>query len=62
LFAGSLIGSIAETQEMLDFRAEHGIVADLEMIHVQQIDQAYERMQRSDVKHRSMLDNSTLSA
>lgn len=60
--AGSLIGGIAETQEMLDFCAEHGIVADVEMIRIQQIDEAYDRMQRSDVKYRFVIDNSTLSA
>ncbi|HEV2539212.1 MAG TPA: NAD(P)-dependent alcohol dehydrogenase [Frateuria sp.] len=58
--AGSLIGGIAETQEMLDFCAEHGIVADIEMIPVQQIDEAYDRMQRSDVKYRFVIDNASL--
>jgi uncharacterized zinc-type alcohol dehydrogenase-like protein len=47
--AGSLIGGIAETQEMLDFCASRGVVADIEMIRIQQIDAAYDRMQRSDV-------------
>ncbi|WP_156679680.1 NAD(P)-dependent alcohol dehydrogenase [Sphingomonas profundi] len=60
--AGSLIGGIAETQEMLDFCAEHGIVADIEMIAIQQIDEAYDRMQRSDVKYRFVIDNATLAA
>jgi uncharacterized zinc-type alcohol dehydrogenase-like protein len=60
--AGSLIGGIAETQEMLDFCAEHGIVAEVEMIRIQQIDEAYDRMQRSDVKYRFVIDNSTLAA
>jgi uncharacterized zinc-type alcohol dehydrogenase-like protein len=59
--AGSLIGGIAETQEMLDFCAEHGIVADIEMIPIQEIDEAYDRMQRSDVKYRFVIDNSTLA-
>jgi uncharacterized zinc-type alcohol dehydrogenase-like protein len=58
--AGSLIGGIAETQEMLDFCAEHGIVSDIEMIPIQQIDQAYERMLRSDVKYRFVIDSATL--
>ena len=58
--AGSLIGGIAETQEMLDFCAEHGIVADIEMIPIQQIDEAYERMLRSDVKYRFVIDSATL--
>jgi uncharacterized zinc-type alcohol dehydrogenase-like protein len=60
--AGSLIGGIAETQEMLDFCAENGIVSDIEMITAQQIDEAYERMQKSDVKYRFVIDNATLAA
>jgi uncharacterized zinc-type alcohol dehydrogenase-like protein len=60
--AGSLIGGIAETQEMLDFCAEHGIVSDIELIRAQDIEQAYERMQRSDVKYRFVIDNSTLAS
>ena len=58
--AGSLIGGIAETQEMLDFCAQHGILADVEMIRIEQIDEAYDRMQRSDVKYRFVIDNATL--
>ena len=58
--AGSLIGGIAETQEMLDFCAEHGIVADIEMIAAQDIDKAYDRMVRSDVKYRFVIDSATL--
>jgi uncharacterized zinc-type alcohol dehydrogenase-like protein len=58
--AGSLIGGIPETQEMLDFCAEHGIVADIEMIPIQKIDDAYERMLKSDVKYRFVIDNQTL--
>ncbi|UHQ19013.1 NAD(P)-dependent alcohol dehydrogenase [Lysobacter sp. KIS68-7] len=58
--AGSLIGGIAETQEMLDFCAERGIVADIELIPIQQIEQAYDRMQRGDVKYRFVIDNATL--
>ena len=61
-FAGSMIGGIALTQEMLDFCAEHGIVADIELIRIQQIDEAYDRMQRSDVKYRFVIDNATLAA
>lgn len=60
--AGSLIGGIAETQEMLDFCAEHGIVSDIEMVTAQQIDEAYERMLKSDVKYRFVIDNATMSA
>ena len=58
--AGSLIGGIRETQEMLDFCAEHGIVSDIEMIRMQQIDDAYERMLRSDVKYRFVIDMASL--
>lgn len=60
--AGSLIGGVAETQEMLDFCARHGVVADIEMIPIQQIDEAYDRMQRSDVKYRFVIDTATLDA
>ncbi len=59
--AGSLIGGIAETQEMLDFCADKGIVADIEMIPMQQIDEAYDRMVKSDVKYRFVIDNATLA-
>ncbi|MDE0855855.1 MAG: NAD(P)-dependent alcohol dehydrogenase, partial [Nevskia sp.] len=58
--AGSLIGGIRETQEMLDYCAEHGIVSDIEMIPMQQINQAYERMLKSDVKYRFVIDIATL--
>lgn len=58
--AGSLIGGIKETQEMLDFCAEHDIVADIEMINADEIDNAYERMTRSDVKYRFVIDNATM--
>ena len=60
-FAGSLIGGIAETQEMLDFCAEHNITADVEVIPIQKINEAYERMLRSDVKYRFSIDMSSLS-
>lgn len=59
--AGSLIGGLAETQEMLDFCAEKGIVADIEMIPIHKIDEAYDRMQRSDVKYRFVIDNASLA-
>lgn len=58
--AGSLIGGIAETQEMLDFCAQHGITADIEMIRGDQIDAAYDRMVKSDVKYRFVIDCATL--
>lgn len=60
--AGSMIGGIPETQEMLDFCAEHGIVADIEMIRADQINDAYERMLKGDVKYRFVIDNATLAA
>ena len=60
--AGSLIGGIAETQEMLDFCAEHGIVSDIEMIRAQQIDEAYDRMVKGDVKYRFVIDNRSLDS
>ena len=59
--AGSLIGGIAETQEMLDFCAEKGIVSDIEMIPVQKIDEAYDRMVKGDVKYRFVIDSATLA-
>jgi uncharacterized zinc-type alcohol dehydrogenase-like protein len=59
--AGSLIGGIAETQEMLDYCAEHGIVCDIERISINQINEAYERMLKSDVKYRFVIDMSSLS-
>ncbi|HEX8380618.1 MAG TPA: NAD(P)-dependent alcohol dehydrogenase [Allosphingosinicella sp.] len=59
--AGSLIGGIAETQEMLDFCAERGIVSEIETIPVQQIDEAYDRMQKSDVKYRFVIDSASLA-
>ena len=54
--AGSLIGGIAETQEVLDFCAEHGIASDVEIIPIQQINEAYERMLKGDVKYRFVID------
>jgi uncharacterized zinc-type alcohol dehydrogenase-like protein len=58
--AGSLIGSIAETQEMLDYCAAHNITSDVEMIEMKDIGQAYERMLRRDVKYRFVIDMATL--
>ena len=58
--AGSLIGGIAETQEMLDFCGEHGITSDIELIPMQQINDAYERMLKSDVKYRFVIDLDSL--
>ena len=61
-FAGSLIGGIAETQEMLNFCGEHNITADIELIKMQEIEQAYERMLKSDVKYRFVIDMASLKA
>lgn len=58
--AGSLIGGIRQTQEMLDFCAEHGITADIEMIRADQVNEAYERMLKGDVKYRFVIDMATL--
>lgn len=58
--AGSLIGGIAETQEVLDFCAEHGIVADVEIIPIQKINEAFERMNKGDVKYRFVIDSASL--
>ena len=60
--AGSMIGGIPETQEMLDFCAKHGIVADIEMIRADDINGAYERMLKGDVKYRFVIDNASLAA
>ena len=59
-YAGSLIGGIPETQEMLDFCAERGITSDVEVIPIQKINEAYERMLRSDVKYRFVIDMASL--
>jgi uncharacterized zinc-type alcohol dehydrogenase-like protein len=58
--AGSLIGGIPETQEMLDFCAQHKLTADVEVIPIQKINEAYERMLRSDVKYRFVIDMASL--
>ncbi len=60
--AGSVIGGIAETQEMLDFCGKHNIVSEIEMIDMQDINRAYERMLRSDVKYRFVIDMASLKA
>ncbi len=61
-FAGSLIGGIAETQEMLDFCGKHGITSDIELIRMDQVNEAYERMLKSDVKYRFVIDMASLKA
>lgn len=60
--AGSIIGGIAETQEMLDFSAEHGIVSDIELIGVDSVDRAYDRVVAGDVRYRFVIDLKTLPA
>jgi uncharacterized zinc-type alcohol dehydrogenase-like protein len=60
--AGSLIGGIAETQEMLDFCGQHNITADVEVIPIQKVNEAYERMVKSDVKYRFAIDMASLKA
>ncbi len=60
--AGSLIGGIAETQEMLDFCGKYNIVSDIEMINIQDIEAAYKRMAKSDVKYRFVIDMKSLAA
>jgi uncharacterized zinc-type alcohol dehydrogenase-like protein len=60
--AGSLIGGIAETQEMLDFCAEHDIACDVEVIPIQKVDEAYERMRKGDVKYRFVIDMASLKS
>jgi uncharacterized zinc-type alcohol dehydrogenase-like protein len=57
---GSMIGGIAETQEMLDFCAKHGIVSDVEMIPIQDVNKAYDRMLKSDVRYRFVIDMESL--
>ncbi len=58
--AGSLIGGLRETQEMLDFCGQHGITADVEVVPMQKVNEAYERLLRSDVKYRFVLDLASL--
>jgi uncharacterized zinc-type alcohol dehydrogenase-like protein len=59
-FTGSLIGGIAETQEMLDFCGKHGITSDIEMIPIQKVNEAYGRLLKSDVKYRFVIDMASL--
>ncbi len=58
--AGSMIGGIRETQEMLDFCAEHGLGAQIELINADQINEAYERVLASDVRYRFVIDIASL--
>jgi uncharacterized zinc-type alcohol dehydrogenase-like protein len=59
-FSGSNIGGIAETQEMLDFCAKHNITADVELINIQQVNKAFDRLQKGDVKYRFVIDMASL--
>lgn len=59
-FSGSMIGGIAETQEMLDFCGQHNITADIELIRMQEINTAYERLLKGDVKYRFVIDMASL--
>ncbi len=61
-FSGSMIGGIAETQEMLDFCGKHNITSDIELIHMQDINDAYERLLKGDVKYRFVIDMASLKA
>jgi uncharacterized zinc-type alcohol dehydrogenase-like protein len=58
--AGSVIGGIAETQEMLDFCGQHGITSNIEVIRIQDINEAYERLLKADVKYRFVIDMASL--
>jgi uncharacterized zinc-type alcohol dehydrogenase-like protein len=60
--SGSPIGGIAETQEMLDFCGEHNITADVEVIPIQKVNEAYERLLKSDVKYRFSIDMASLKS
>ena len=60
--SGSIIGGIAETQEMLDFCGKHNLTADVEVISINQINEAYERMLKSDVKYRFSIDMASLKS
>lgn len=59
-FAGSMIGGLPETQEMLDFCGKHNIVSDIELINIQQINEAYDRLLKGDVKYRFVIDMTSL--
>ena len=61
-FSGSAIGGIAETQEMLDFCGNHNISADVEVIPIQKVNEAYERLLKSDVKYRFSIDMESLKS
>ena len=58
--AGSMIGGIRETQEMLDFCAEHGVVPEIEITPMERVNEAWERVMKSDVRYRFVIDMATL--
>ena len=60
--AGSAIGGMKETQEMIDFCAKHNIISDVEMVPIQSVNEAYERLLKNDVKYRFVIDMSSLKA
>jgi uncharacterized zinc-type alcohol dehydrogenase-like protein len=60
--SGSIIGGLAETQEMLDFCGKHNITADVEVIPIQKVNEAYDRMLKSDVKYRFSIDMASLKS
>jgi uncharacterized zinc-type alcohol dehydrogenase-like protein len=60
--SGSLIGGIAETQEMLDFCGDHNVTADVEVVPIQKVNEAYERLLKSDVKYRFSVDMASLKS
>ena len=59
-FTGSLIGGIKETQEMLDFCGQHNITSDIELIPIQKVNEAYDRLLKNDVKYRFVIDMASL--
>ena len=60
MLAGSLIGGLPETQEMLDFCAKHNVLADVEVIAIKDVNTAYDRLVKGDVRYRFSIDNTTL--
>jgi alcohol dehydrogenase (NADP+) len=60
-FAGSMIGGIPQTQEMLEFCAEHGITSEIELISAEHVNEAYERVLASDVRYRFVIDAATIA-
>ena len=61
ILSGSIVGGVEETQEMLDYSAKHGIKSDIELIPIQKINEAYERVLKSDVKYRFVINMESLN-